>query len=269
MLADVLKLWVSGTGCDRAMNMEQPFSRQLDTLLANVREDILQQHEHHMTVQRLRMRALVSKSAEFSFRLDRPPDVIRAPGPWRKLQPWDSEQSCRSSTRSRGSKERLAARPHEEGPTLKVTERVSAADVNEVESLELAPERHPVPALGDQPKKLFASAFTKPENPSIDTQEGSFRSLAGDDFGRQTSMESIEESGEYVEATASIPTIPGLTDAEDEKKLQTGDEKSATFKAMRRESEESKRGDSQRESKISFLVAQRYPLPVFLSYGFP
>ena len=39
----------------------EPFSRQLDVLFQNVRDDILKQHEHHMTVQRLRMRSLMGR----------------------------------------------------------------------------------------------------------------------------------------------------------------------------------------------------------------
>ena len=134
----------AGVGREGAMASMEPFSRHLDAIFANVRDDIMKQHEHHMTVQRLRMRSLLGclackcrwpgrvdssshgvysgKSTEFSFRLDRPPDTLRTPEKLRRMQTWDSERSGSArSARSRGSKtlESRVASPSLDGKKMK------------------------------------------------------------------------------------------------------------------------------------------------------
>ncbi|CAE7198518.1 KCNB2 [Symbiodinium sp. CCMP2592] len=239
----------------------EPFSRQLDVLFQNVREDILKQHEHHMTVQRLRMRSLMGKSTEF-FRLDRPPDTLttlRTPS-IRRMQTWGSERSS-SSIRSR-SKEKLqrsAPRPPSENK-LKVTAPHPLpggvpAEVDEVESvagMELLPDGLPAPLVAQQEgnfvtKDAYSNAFAKPDDPVSGAEEtvaDRREQPPNDEFGSPTSV-----SG-YVVASASIPTIPCMSDADDTDKTdKMASGKKLSFNVHE---EERRSSNASKRSKISF-----------------
>ncbi|CAE7202348.1 KCNB1, partial [Symbiodinium pilosum] len=98
------------------------------------------------------------------------------------------------------------------------------------------------------PKQAFASAFLKPSSPGVNAKD------ENDDTTPDppSPTEGPASVTGFVAATASIPTIPGMSDADDTDKAQMPPEKKTSFQDVRRSSDASRASKESKQSNISF-----------------
>mmetsp|Transcript_70705 Transcript_70705/g.165817 ORF Transcript_70705/g.165817 Transcript_70705/m.165817 type:complete len:576 (-) Transcript_70705:225-1952(-) len=212
----------------------ETFSRHLDGLLSKLREDIVTQHEHHMTVQKLRMRAQHG-SPDLNF--NRPPDTPQQlrPQTWGSWEPKKAAQSSplqasqpASTVQGEDDSEDEVESLADPGPAIPLPSMLAVAKTDSPENIFKG---------GHAPREAFATIFAKPNLPELASKE-------------ETPIMQVEAASTAVPSPSALNTLVGSSS---EITVKNGMlvVKQSSFQEFRHGSECSKGSKGSRPSKLS------------------